>query len=140
MKWQSDGALVPGPETCSDEQLKKCADSAEPLYKDPELVVPDNSKSVNKVCSLWNELTSCIKSYTSRCMTRQQKSEFDRAFKDPIVSMSTLCQDQDYRKEYLHHAPCVKKISTQGTYCGNQYRYLIDLVSGGSANIKQICW
>lgn len=48
--------------------------------------------------SLWNELASCIRGYTSRCMTRQQKTEFDKAFKDPSVSMSTLCQDQDYQK------------------------------------------
>lgn len=31
-------------------------------------------------------------------MTRQQKTEFDKAFKDPSMSMSTLCQDQDYQK------------------------------------------
>lgn len=48
--WEGDGALIPAPETCSDEQLKKCADNAEPLYKDSELVVPDNPKSVEKVC------------------------------------------------------------------------------------------
>ncbi len=48
--WEGDGALIQAPETCSDEQLKRCADNAEPLYKDPELVVPDNPKAVTKVC------------------------------------------------------------------------------------------
>lgn len=45
-----DGAVLRGPESCSDEELKKCADNAEPLYKDTALVVPDNPKAVSKVC------------------------------------------------------------------------------------------
>jgi len=35
---------------CNENQLKQCADNAEPLLKDKELVVPDSQRSVNQVC------------------------------------------------------------------------------------------
>jgi hypothetical protein len=65
--------------------------------------------------------------------------DFDEAFQQPVSSMTTLCQDKEYRKDYLRSAPCVKKVLTEGNYCGNQYRFLIDHVSGSTSTMKQIC-
>jgi len=37
---------------CHEDELKICADNAEPLIKEEALIVPDTRKSVDRVCKL----------------------------------------------------------------------------------------
>ncbi|KAK7077915.1 hypothetical protein SK128_014774 [Halocaridina rubra] len=39
----------------------------------------------------------------------------------------------------MAYAPCMKRVSVEGTHCGNQYRYLADLVQGGSTVDGKLC-
>ncbi|CAG7836184.1 unnamed protein product [Allacma fusca] len=126
-------------ENCQNNEPQQCAVRADNLLKDPDLVFPDNSGSVDRVCRTWNEFTDCIHDYTKRCLTRQQKAQFDRSFNDPVSSMRTLCEDTAFRREYLQYAPCIKKVSTENKNCGHQYRFLIDHMSGSSTSVKAIC-
>lgn len=71
---------------------------------------------------------------TSFCGNPEQQNGIQLLFYITITKMCTICTIIDY----LNHAPCVKRITTQDKYCGKQYKFLIDLVGDGT--IKQVCW
>jgi len=113
--------------------------------------------------SMWDKLTLCIDNYTRKCYTRSEKVKFDRLFKDSISAMTVVCTDQSYRNgkripnymewknqrkviwisvvlDYLKYAPCVKRVTTEGEFCGFPYQVLINQISNPGVTMKQLCW
>ncbi len=45
----------------------------------------------------WSEFIACIKSFTSNCLSSNQRSEFNRAVGDSINSVHKMCTNDDYK-------------------------------------------
>ena len=45
----------------------------------------------------WSEHISCIKSFTSTCLSTNQRSDFNRAVGDSINSVHKMCTNEDYK-------------------------------------------
>jgi len=127
---QSGGRL-----DCRTETLNTCIKLADPLLEDPRYVFPAANEDVDHVCNVlfpktWSEFVTCIKKYTSDCLTSDQRSDFNRAVGDSINSVHKMCTNDAYKQDYLQHAECIKEKSTTEVYCGSHYSRLVDMVKG----------
>jgi hypothetical protein len=130
---------------CRTDTLNTCIKLADPLLEEPRYVFPANSEDINHVCNVlfpktWSEFVSCIKRYTSDCLTADQRSDFNRAVGDSINSVHKMCTNQDYKNDYLLHADCIKEKSTSPLVCGSHYTRLVEQVKGVQpASQRELC-
>jgi len=130
---------------CRTDTLNSCIKLADPLLEDPRYVFPANTEDINHVCNVlfpktWSEFVSCIKRYTSDCLTADQRADFNRAVGDSINSVHKMCTNEDYKNDYLLHASCIKEKSTSSVYCGSHYSRLVDQVKGVQpASQRELC-
>jgi len=130
---------------CRTDTLNTCIKLADPLLEDPRYVFPANTEDINHVCNVlfpktWSEFVSCIKRYTSDCLTADQRADFNRAVGDSINSVHKMCTNEDYKSDYLLHASCIKEKSTSSVYCGSHYSRLVDQVKGVQpASQRELC-
>jgi len=130
---------------CRTETLNTCIKLADPLLEDPRYVFPAASEDVDHVCNVlfpktWSEFVTCIKQYTSDCLTANQRSDFNRAVGDSINSVHKMCTNDAYKQDYLQHAECIKEKSTTEVYCGSHYSRLVDMVKGVTPSTqRELC-
>jgi len=130
---------------CRTETLNTCIKLADPLLEDPRYVFPAAPEDVDHVCNVlfpktWSEFVTCIKKYTSDCLTADQRSDFNRAVGDSINSVHKMCTNDAYKQDYLQHANCIKEKSTTEVYCGSHYSRLVDMVKGVTPSTqRELC-
>lgn len=130
---------------CRTDTLNSCIKLADPLLEDPRYVFPANTQDIDHVCNVlfpktWSEFVSCIKRYTSDCLTSDQRADFNRAVGDSINSVHKMCTNEDYKNDYLKHATCIKEKSTSPVYCGSHYSRLVEQVKGSQpASQRELC-
>lgn len=127
---------------CRTETLNTCIKLADPLLEDPKYVFPSNNQDVDHVCNVlfpktWSEFVTCIKRYTSDCLTPDQRSDFNRAVGDSINSVHKMCTNEAYKRDYMEHAECIKEMSTSSAYCGAHYSRLVEMVKGVTPSSQQ---
>lgn len=90
---------------CSRAEYNRCINLADPLLKEPHLVFPDNMADIELVCVTWNQFVDCLKSYTDRCFTAQQRKQFNKAVENPIESVHQMCTQRTYQQGEKATAP-----------------------------------
>ncbi|KAK4878282.1 hypothetical protein RN001_010788 [Aquatica leii] len=121
---------------CSKSEYERCVKIADPLIKEVRLIFPDNMQDIDLVCRTWNNFVDCLKKYTERCFTDQQRQQFNKAIENPIQSVHQMCTQPNYQKEYLQYAPCMKSTVVDNARCGPQYSFLVDQVDQGDVISK----
>lgn len=95
------GADIQG--ECSRTEYERCVRIADPLVREAHLVFPDNVDDIDLVCRTWNKFVDCIKKYTDKCFTDQQKRQFNKAVENPIESIHQMCMQPHYQKGKLKY-------------------------------------
>lgn len=95
--WLSIGGSLQQQE-CSKLEYDRCVQIADPLVREAHLVFPDNMDDIDLVCRTWNQFVDCLKSYTERCFTDQQRRQFNKAVENPIESVHQMCMQPQYQK------------------------------------------
>jgi len=130
---------------CRPESLSNCIKLANPLLEDPKYVFPATDEDIDHVCNVlfprtWSEFVSCIRQYTSECLSTDQKADFNRAVGDSINSVHKMCTNTDYKNDYLQHAECIKEKSVETSTCGDHYSRLVEQVKGiRSYDQRELC-
>jgi len=137
---QKGGASV----SCEPKFLEKCIKMANPLLKEPNHVFPSTSEDVEHVCSeifpkTWSEYISCIKSFTSSCLSTSQRSDFNRAVGDSINSVHKMCTNEDYKSDYLRNAECIKQKAMDEEACKSYYDQLLEHIESGKSTADLCC-
>lgn len=121
---------------CSRTEYNRCVQIADPLVREAHLIFPDNLDDIDLVCRTWNKFVDCLKRYTDRCFSDQQRLQFNKAVENPIESVHQMCMQPPYQKEYLKYAPCIKSTITEKSHCGPQYSLLVEQVNQGEVISK----
>merc|ERR1719232_2429487 len=127
---------------CRTDTLNTCIKLADPLLEDPRYVFPANTEDINHVCNVlfpktWSEFVSCIKRYTSDCLTADQRADFNRAVGDSINSVHKMCTNEAYKTDYFRHADCIKEKSMNPEHCGDFYTRMIEMMRGNNAALQR---
>lgn len=82
---------------CSRNEYDRCIRIADPLIREAHLVFPDNMDDIDLVCRTWNKFVDCIKKYTDKCFSDQQRRQFNKAVENPIESVHQMCMQPHYQ-------------------------------------------
>lgn len=123
---------------CPSEELDQCLQLADPFIQDPKFVFPTSIAEIQTMCSAWTRFTDCVRGYVLRCLTVDQRQEFDRAVQESEDTMQQMCTQPRYQAEYLENAPCIKQVCIQPEHCGGRYTKLVAEVSS-QLNQEALC-
>ncbi|XP_050724019.1 uncharacterized protein LOC127002253 [Eriocheir sinensis] len=122
------------------QHLTRCIKMAEPLVKSPDYIFPLTTKDIEVVCQLWQDFVYCVKEYAVTHLSVPHQQEFYQVIDSSIKSADELCRnDPEYMRAYRSSAPCLRRVSTNASLCGGQYRYMADVVQGLTASDAQVC-
>lgn len=141
-------------EECGHEELNKCSKSLQALKSATDLSF--EREELADLCPDLEAGLKCIRSYTRRCMTFQQRQQFMKIYKGTDDVIRDLCREGDYQNEFLKHSACLQTVKPQHKKCEEKYQETMLSVSAPKANhtahneqqteqntnddVKKVCW
>eukprot|EP00093_Oithona_nana_P014408 14408.XXX_334637_331793_1 [CDS] Oithona nana genome sequencing. len=137
-------AQQPDFSSCEPEFLEKCIKMGKAFFDHPENIFPSNSTDINRVCSdvfpkMWSEFIGCTKSFAASCISSSDLSQFNRAVGNSINSVHKMCTNEDYQKDYLKSAHCIKNAAIEETGCKLFYDELLNEITSPSESATLCC-
>ena len=108
-------------EMCRQEIVMGCAQPFS-LLTDKEFAVFSSRADLDRICPSLTEGVLCIDRFTRLCMNQQQRAHFHQLYHGTSQVIHDLCQDGEYREEFLRHAPCMSEVRNDHELCSNVYQ------------------
>ncbi|GAB0099526.1 uncharacterized protein DMENIID0001_153980 [Sergentomyia squamirostris] len=116
-------------EHCGHDELTRCSRRLQVLSSTSDLTIATNKEELNQICpDLYGGL-HCIRSYTRRCMTLQQRNHFNKLYHGTNQVIRDLCREGQYQNDYLRHAPCLRMVKPDYEICAKKYQDTISRVT-----------
>lgn len=109
-------------EDCGQEELTNCARPLQILQSTSELSIAAKKEELEKLCPDLHNGLHCIRSYTRRCMTLQQRNQFNKMYHGTNQVIRDLCKEGQYQDEFLKHAPCLRVVQAEYEVCTKRYQ------------------
>lgn len=109
-------------EMCSQEIVMGCAQPFSLLTDDKEMAMFRSRADLDRICPKLTEGVLCIDRFTRLCMNQQQRAHFHQLYHGTSEVIHDLCQDGEYREEFLRHAPCMSEVRSDHEVCSNVYQ------------------
>lgn len=121
--------------TCQQDSLTRCTDPLKVLTNNRDLGFAATKHELNSLCPKLIDGLRCIDNFTARCLDSQHREFFHMLYAGTKQVIVDLCQDEDYQREYLSHAPCMRIVQTGYEQCAVEYQSNVrDHNGGGAAN------
>jgi len=114
------------------------------LFDHPENIFPSNATDIERVCSdvfpkMWSEFINCTKSFAASCISSAELSHFNRAVGNSINSVHKMCTNEDYKRDYLKSAICIKSAAIEESGCKSFYDSLLNEINSPSESETLCC-
>ncbi|XP_053687960.1 uncharacterized protein LOC128737361 [Sabethes cyaneus] len=116
-------------ENCGQEELARCARPLQVLQSSTDLSIAIKKEELDKICPDLNNGLQCIRSYTRRCMTLEQRDRFNKLSNGTHQFMRDLCKEGPYQNEFLSHAPCLQRVKPDYEVCGRKYHNTVSVIT-----------
>uniref|UniRef100_A0A182K664 Uncharacterized protein n=1 Tax=Anopheles christyi TaxID=43041 RepID=A0A182K664_9DIPT len=116
-------------DNCGQEELAKCARPFQVIQSSTDLSIATKKEDLDKICPDLNNGLQCIRSYTRRCMTLEQRNRFNKLYNGTHQFVRDLCREGDYQREFLSHAPCLQLVRPDYEVCGRRYHHTVTLIT-----------
>ncbi|XP_069692858.1 uncharacterized protein [Periplaneta americana] len=107
------------------EELMKCVQPMRVLTDDNDFGFVMNKEELDRMCPDLRHGIRCINDYTLRCMTEEKRAHFNKLYEGTTQVIQKLCTPGAYQEEFLHHAPCMKEVTTDYEDCAHKYQQKI---------------
>lgn len=116
-------------ENCGQEELAKCARPFQVIQSSTDLSIATKKEDLEKICPDLNNGLQCIRSYTRRCMTLEQRNRFNKLYNGTHQFVRDLCREGEYQTEFLSHAPCLQLVRPDYEVCGRRYHHTVTAIT-----------
>ncbi|XP_052861304.1 uncharacterized protein LOC128268292 [Anopheles cruzii] len=116
-------------ENCGQEELAKCARPFQVIQSSTDLSIATKKEDLDKICPDLNNGLQCIRSYTRRCMTLEQRNRFNKLYNGTHQFVRDLCREGEYQSEFLSHAPCLQLVKPDYEVCGRRYHHTVTAIT-----------
>ncbi|KAI9563121.1 hypothetical protein GHT06_010578 [Daphnia sinensis] len=120
--------------TCQQDSLTRCTDPLKVLTNNRDLGFAASQQELNTLCPKLIDGLRCIDNFTSRCLDAQHREFFHMLYAGTKQVIVDLCEDEDYQKEYLMHAPCMRDVQSGYERCAVEYQSHVREHSGNNNN------
>ncbi|EAT43767.1 AAEL004803-PA, partial [Aedes aegypti] len=116
-------------ENCGQEELATCARPFQVLQSSTDLSIATKKEELDKICPDLTRGLHCIRSYTRRCMTLEQRNRFNKLYNGTHQFVRDLCREGPYQNEFLTHAPCLQRVRPDYEVCGRKYHNTVSVIT-----------
>lgn len=116
-------------ENCGQEELARCARPFQVLQSSTDLSIATKKEELDKICPDLTTGLQCIRSYTRRCMTLEQRDRFNKLYNGTHQFVRDLCREGPYQNEFLSHAPCLQRVKPDYEVCGRKYHNTVSVIT-----------
>uniref|UniRef100_A0A182VT81 DUF19 domain-containing protein n=1 Tax=Anopheles minimus TaxID=112268 RepID=A0A182VT81_9DIPT len=116
-------------DNCGQEELTKCARPFQVIQSTTDLSIATKKEDLDKICPDLHNGLHCIRSYTRRCMTLEQRNRFNKLYNGTNQFVRDLCREGDYQREFLSHAPCLQLVRPDYEVCGRRYHHTVTAIT-----------
>lgn len=116
-------------ENCGQEELATCARPFQVLQSSTDLSIATKKEELDKICPDLTRGLHCIRSYTRRCMTLEQRNRFNKLYNGTHQFVRDLCKEGPYQNEFLSHAPCLQRVRPDYEVCGRTYHNTVSVIT-----------
>ncbi|XP_052121856.1 uncharacterized protein LOC113207069 [Frankliniella occidentalis] len=109
-------------EMCRQEIVMGCAQPFSLLTDNKEMAMFRSRADLDRICPKLTEGVLCIDRFTRLCMNQQQRAHFHQLYHGTSEVIHDLCQDGEYREEFLRHAPCMSEVRSDHEVCSDKYQ------------------
>ena len=67
----------------------------------------------------------CIDEFTFRCLDIEHRRYFNTLYQGTTRVIVDLCEDGEYKSQYLRHAPCMRQVQAGYETCADDYQVKI---------------
>ncbi|EFX88172.1 hypothetical protein DAPPUDRAFT_234969 [Daphnia pulex] len=120
--------------SCQQDSLTRCTDPLKVLTNNRDLGFAASQQELNTLCPKLIDGLRCIDNFTSRCLDAQHREFFHMLYAGTKQVIVDLCEDEDYQKEYLMHAPCMRDVQSGYERCAVEYQSHVREHSSSSNN------
>lgn len=91
------------------------------ILETKELGFGASKAELHEMCNPLQKSLECVDNYTIHCMTDLQRNHFTHLYSGTTAVIRDICQEGDYREEYLVHASCMSAV-TDYEMCLTKYQ------------------
>uniref|UniRef100_A0A336MH10 CSON015365 protein n=1 Tax=Culicoides sonorensis TaxID=179676 RepID=A0A336MH10_CULSO len=121
-------------EACGQEELSNCAKPLQVLSSTSELSFVTKREDLDKLCPDLRIGVECIRSYTRRCMDINQRDHFNKLYEGTNEMVKDLCEDENYKEDFLRHTPCMHMIKKSYEKCATNYQETMNRIAEENNN------
>lgn len=124
-------------ETCSESGLVAC--SYPTAVK--QITFATKREDLDTLCPHLHSGLRCIDNYTRVCLKHEQRSHFNKLYAGTSMVIQEICTPGHYQEEFLRHAPCMNKLTSDYEVCVNKYQHQLKNFTKQepAQNIKKLC-
>ncbi|XP_066905216.1 uncharacterized protein [Halyomorpha halys] len=136
--------ITPNSALCNQTTLISCAypTTVEQIH------FATKKEDLDTLCPHLHSGLRCIDNYTRTCLKPAQRSHFNRLYIGTSAVIQDICQPGHYQEEFLRHAPCMNKLTSDYEVCVTKYQQQLQNLSQNhdakaheaSEGVKKICW
>lgn len=112
-------------DTCSAQAMSRCTDPLRVVTDNKDLGFATSHDELQQMCPKLMDGLHCIDNFTQMCLQREHRAYFNTLYTGTTQVIVELCRPGDYQREYLEHAPCMRKAQTEYEACADEYQLRI---------------
>lgn len=112
-------------DTCSADAMSRCTDPLRVVTDNKDLGFATSQEELEQMCPKLMDGLRCIDNFTQKCLEREHRAYFNTLYTGTTQVIVDLCNPGAYQKEYLEHAPCMRKAQTEYESCADEYQLRI---------------
>jgi len=112
-------------DTCSANAMSRCTDPLRVVTDNKDLGFATSQEELEQMCPKLMDGLRCIDTFTQKCLEREHRAYFNTLYTGTTQVIVDLCNPGPYQKEYLDHAPCMRKAQTEYESCADEYQLRI---------------
>ncbi|XP_065575876.1 uncharacterized protein LOC136037213 isoform X2 [Artemia franciscana] len=107
---------------CRQESLNNCTDPLKVVTSNRNLGFATTKEELDSLCPKLLGGLECITNYSRRCLDPGHGEFFHMLYAGTEKVIQDLCLDEEYQKEYLSHAMCMRSVQSGYEQCASIYQ------------------
>lgn len=134
------GAVVScGANFCSNESaLETCLQGIYSILDNDQFIgLPANKEELDILCKAFNNGMKCVDEYAKSCLSPSRRGYLEQTVAGARITMYHMCDDEEFQKEYLAHAPCYQKIRRELEQCSEELKKVVVFYRSRRVSLNQ---
>ncbi|CAL8121700.1 unnamed protein product [Orchesella dallaii] len=106
---------------CNDTKAKELDECWSKLPPVKDHGIPSTPQALENACKVFDTGMECVDNWSKACLSKQDQNKVTSSVVGALETYRFLCTDRKFRREFLSHADCYKRISPHWDDCARKF-------------------